>query len=197
MLHLTNTVKFLALLLLLCSTAIIEHSLAATDIWGEEIDGEPILTEILYISLRDRDEKSDTIHIVAGPQLSDEAGTGFDRITVKPGAEIDSSKQPGDLRINLYRGTGKQRVLVAALHVRFYQSDSDEDAWIPKYLLAQEPVIIRQGNRLIPLETTMGAGNVVLVGNSLPNAEGYYSELTFSQGLGKTFVDSWQLATAR
>ena len=168
---------------------------AETDIWGDEIDSEPSLAEIHYISLRDREQKSVSVLFKTGPQQSAEAGTGYDRITIKPGTEVDSVQRPGEFRLNLYRGADNQRVLVGALNVRYYRSDDDK--WIPRYLLAQEPIIIRQGNRLIPLETTVGSGNAVLVGNNLPNAEGYYSELTFTLGLGKTFVDSWQLAKSR
>lgn len=168
---------------------------AETDIWGDEIDPEPSLAEIHYISLRDREEKSVSVLFKTGPQQSAEAGTGYDRITIKPGTEVDSIQRPGETRINLYRGADNQRVLVGALNVRYYRSDDGK--WIPKYILAQEPIIIRQGNRFIPLETAVGSGNAVLVGNNLPNAEGYYSELTFSMGLGKTFVDSWQLAKSR
>ena len=168
---------------------------AETDIWGDEIDSEPSLAEIHYISLRDREQKSVSVLFKTGPQQSAEAGTGYDRITIKPGTEVDSIQRPGELRLNLYRGDGNQRVLVSALNVRYYRSDDDK--WVAKYMLALEPIIIRQGNRFIPLKTSVGAGNAVLIGDNLPNAEGYYSELTFSQGLGKTYADSWQITKAR
>jgi len=195
MMRFTAVTRQLMLLLLLGSISISISSLAETDVWGDEIETEPSLAEIHYISLRDREEKSVSVPFATGPQLSAEAGTGYDRITVKAGTEVDSVQRPGELRINLYRGADNQRVLVGALNVRYYRSDDGK--WIPRYVLAQEPIIIRQGNRLIPLETTIGTGNAVLIGNNLPNAEGYYSELTFTQGLGRTFVDSWQLAKSR
>ena len=195
MIDIANTAKNLIILLVLSSVSVPAQVLAETDIWGDEIDSEPTLAEIYYISLRDREEKSVSVLFKTEPQLSAEAGTGYDRVTIKPGTEVDSIQRPGEVRLNLYRGADNQRVLVGALNVRYYRSDDDK--WIPRYLLAQEPIIIRQGNRLIPLETTVGSGNAVLVGNNLPNAEGYYSELTFTLGLGKTFVDSWQLAKSR
>ncbi|MBE9515359.1 MAG: hypothetical protein IME93_00125 [Proteobacteria bacterium] len=171
------------------------QSLAETDIWGDEIDLDPTLAEIHYISLREQKQKTVPVLFKTGQQLSTEAGKGFDRITIKPGSDVISTQRPGEVRLNLYRGGGKQRVLIGSLSIRYYRQDDDN--WTPRYMLVQEPIVIRQGNRLIPLASTTGAGNLVLVGNNLPNAEGYYSELTFTQGLDKTFVDTWQIFRVR
>lgn len=176
------------LILLLTSPATI---MAAEDVFGDEIETEPTLVSITYISLRDRQEKSVNVPYKIGQQISAEAGKGVDRITIKPGDLVESQPRPGDVRLNLYRGAGRQRVLIGALDIRFYQEQENE--WRPRFVLASEPIIIRQGDRLVPVETTAGGSGIVLEGGNLPNAEGYYSELTFTQGLGKTFIDSWQI----
>ncbi len=99
------------------------------------------------------------------------------------------------MRINLYRGAGDQRILISALDIRFYPVKDEENMWQPRFVLATEPLVIRQGNRLVPMESAVGSSGIVLEGRNLPNAEGYYRKLSFTQGIGKTFVDSWQVTT--
>lgn len=156
-------------------------------------DSGPILISLTYISLRDQEKKQVDVPYLAGQQISPEAGKGVDRITISQGDPVLSSRRPDNMRMHLYRGAGKQRVLLGALNIRFYSVKDEEDMWQPRFVLATEPLVIRQGNRLVPLENAVGSSSIVLEGGNLPNAHGYYRKLTFTQGIGKTFVDSWQI----
>ncbi|MDH5631484.1 MAG: hypothetical protein OEZ10_00670 [Gammaproteobacteria bacterium] len=164
---------------------------AETDVFGDEVEPDPALVHIHFISLRDKSESSARVFFRAEEQESPEAGTGFDRIIIKPGTAVGSRRRPNDLALDLFRGKGRQRIPVATLAVRYYRHQ--QGLWVPKFTLLHEPMVIRQGDRLIPMETPLGSSNLVLEGGNLPNAEGYYTKLSFTQGLGRTYVDSWQL----
>lgn len=164
---------------------------AETDVFGDEVEPDPALVHIHFISLRDKSESSARVFFKTEEQESPKAGTGFDRITIKPGTAVGTRRRPNDLVLDLFRGKGEQRIPVGALAVRYYRHQ--QGFWVPRFTLLYEPLVIRRDGQLVPMETTLGGGNLVLEGGNLPNAEGYYSELSFTQGLGRTYADSWQL----
>lgn len=157
----------------------------------EEQEFVPSALLLDYISLRDRTHTQVQIPYKLGPADSPLAGKSFDRIGIRGGDIITSPKRPPDFAINLYRGRGKQRVLITRMLLRFFKTGPEQ--WQPRYQPHQEPVIVRQGDRWIPLTTVAGTGGLVLTGGYLPNASGFYKELEFTLGLNNNHIDSWEM----
>ena len=157
----------------------------------EELEFVPSAMLLDYISLRDRTHTRIQVPYKLGPVDSPLAGKSFDRIGIRGGDLISSVRRPPDFVIGLYRGRGKQRVLVTRMLLRFFKAGPER--WQPYYQPHQEPVIVRQGDRWIPLTTVAGTGGLVLTGGYLPNANGYYKQLEFTLGLNNNHIDSWEM----
>ncbi|GMR17610.1 MAG: hypothetical protein BMS9Abin33_0002 [Gammaproteobacteria bacterium] len=160
---------------------------------ADEYDfSSPRLMGLEYINIRDRTKLTTVILDDNGMFLSEHSGKPVDRIIIKPGTVVKQESRPGERTVSLFRGAGRERVLVCKIKVRYYR-DSKE-TWVPEFRLYQEPVIVpKAGGGWKPIGSITGeAGGVVLTGNSLANAEGYYKSLEFSLGIGKTQIDSWQ-----
>lgn len=157
----------------------------------ESNSSNPYLMDLEYINFRDRTKLTTVILDDNGMFLSEHSGKPSDRIIIKPGTVVHQENRPNKRVVSLFRGAGRQRVLICKVKIRYYR-DSRE-TWIPKFRLHQEPVIVPDGGGWKTVGTVSGeAGGIILTGNSLANAEGYYKSLEFSLGIGKTQIDSWQ-----
>jgi len=144
-----------------------------------------------YLNFRERTKLSTTVSAEAGVFLSEHRGKPSDRVAIVPGSALEQKQRPANRVVKLYRGAGKERVLVCAINIRYYRVA--EQRWMPEYQLHQEPVIVRENNRWKPVGTISGeAGGVVITSNTLPSAEGYYRWLEFTVGIGVTYIDSWE-----
>jgi len=117
-------------------------------------------------------------------------GKAHTRWTLRAGERLAVAQRPGDRVVELYRGTPADRLLLASIHIRYFPDR--EGRWVPKYQLQQDPVVAKVGERWLPLTTAPGAANlIVLFGNTLPDASGFYSALDFGLGAGALQIDSW------
>jgi hypothetical protein len=109
-----------------------------------------------------------------------------------PGEALTSDARPADRLVELYQASGQQATLLCAVQVRYFRNR--DGAWQPHYLLLDEPLVMRKGERWQPLTAQLGnAALVVLTSSTLPNAEGFYPALEFGLSTGTTPIDYWQV----
>jgi len=158
----------------------------------ESDSSSPHLMDLEYISIRDRTKLTTVVLDDNGMFLSEHSGKPVDRIIIKPGTVVKQENQPGERTVSLFRGAGRERVLICKIKVRYYLDS--KKTWVPEFRLAQEPVFVpKAGGGWKFVGSINGeAGGIVQTGNSLANADGYYKSLEFSLGVGKTQIDSWQ-----
>ena len=134
------------------------------------------------------------VEAVAGVFLSPERGKPQDKWIVRPGHGIRSENRPGDRLVALYRGTGAagaERVLLAIIHIRYF-TDKTAAAWMPRFMLVEEPLVARTKDGWKPFTALRGAPSlIVLSGGVLPNAEGFYPALELGFSVDKMQIDSW------
>ena len=112
--------------------------------------------------------------------------------TLRPGEALTSDARPADRLVELYQASGTQATLLCAVQVRYFQNK--EGAWLPHYVMVDEPLVMRKGERWLPGTALRGnAALVVLTSATLPNAEGFYSTLEFGLSIGTTPIDYWQV----
>ena len=112
--------------------------------------------------------------------------------TLRPGEALTSDARPADRLVELYQASGTQAPLLCAVRVR--SSQNKGGAWQPHYVMLDEPLVMRKGDRWLPGTALRGnAALVVLTSATLPNAEGFYPTLEFSLSIGTTPIDYWQV----
>ncbi len=111
---------------------------------------------------------------------------------LRPGEALTSDARPADRLVELYQASGTQTTLLCAVQVRYFQNK--EGQWQPHYVMLDEPLVMRRGERWLPGTALRGnAALVVLTSATLPNAEGFYSTLEFGLSIGTTPIDYWQV----
>lgn len=122
--------------------------------------------------------------------ISPHAGRGRPKWKILPGEAIESKRRPQDRTVHLFRLVGLQHTRVCIINVRYFKNK--KGAWVPHFLLNQEPLLIKEGKRWKPLTKFAGiASLIVLTSSTLPNAEGYYRSLEFGLTTGLTYIDFW------
>ncbi len=112
--------------------------------------------------------------------------------TLRPGEALTSDARPADRLVELYQASGTQATLLCAVQVRYFQNK--EGQWQPHYVMLDEPLVMRRGERWLPGTALRGnAALVVLTSATLPNAEGFYPTLEFGLSIGTTPIDYWQV----
>ncbi len=112
--------------------------------------------------------------------------------TLRPGEALTSDARPADRLVELYQASGAQATLLCAVQVRYFQNK--EGAWQPHYVMLDEPLVMRVGEKWLPAAALRGnAALVVLTSATLPNAEGFYPSLEFGLSIGTTPIDYWQV----
>jgi hypothetical protein len=156
----------------------------------EEQQDVALLLKIAYINLRQRERKLVDIPLTPGEYESPEKGKVTDRIAFYPGSPILHGRRPKDRLVQLYRGTGKKRILLGSLHIRYYARK--KNIWFPRFKIEQNLVPVRVGNTWRLISDIPGASEpLVLTGNAIPNAEGYYPRLKVGIGGKRFLLDSW------
>lgn len=168
-------------------------ALAYDEEFGEE---DEILMILEFVDMRNLTTETSNVSLEPGFSLSPQAGIAKDRLRVLPGTPVENETQPGDRRVELFRGADDERILIVVVHVRYYLLPKEKwqvvNKWGPRYQIRYEPIIVPDGDKWKPLGTaTRGAGGLVFTQSSPPNAEGYFRYLEFSVGIGTTFLDSW------
>ena len=94
--------------------------------------------------------------------------------------------------MELYQASGAQATLLCAVQVRYFQSRDGQ--WQPHYVMLDEPLVTRRGERWLPAAALRGNAALVVITNAtLPNAEGFYPTLEFGLSIGTTPIDLWQV----
>jgi hypothetical protein len=149
---------------------------------------DPALLKLAYLLSGERQEVAVTT--VAGAYASPKPGVAPERWGVLPGDTLRAARQPADRSVELYRGSGAQTTLVCRLEVRYYRIANGD--WVPRFLLNEVPLVVRDGKGWKPFTMLQGAANLVmLTSTTLPNAEGYYPYLEFGLSNGATSIDGW------
>ena len=125
------------------------------------------------------------------PKVSPHAGKGQLSFAILPGDALTGKLRPNDRMVHLFRQVGLARVPLCVVNVRYYKNR--ENVWLPHFQLNQEPLFVRKNGRWVPLSQVKSGitSLIVLVSNTLPNAEGFYPSLEFGLTTGLTFIDSW------
>lgn len=130
------------------------------------------------------------IEVKGGKVLSPDAGKPQQRWAIRAGDVIKSGEQPADRVVSFYKDSGSEGTRLFVVQVRYFQDD--EGRWVPKFLLSEEPTMVRRGDRWIPFTTAQGVSNLIAqTGNTLPNAEGYYPSLEVGLTTGGLAIDFW------
>lgn len=112
--------------------------------------------------------------------------------SLKPGDALASETRPADRLVELYQASGNQATLLCAVQVRYFRGRNG--AWQPHYLMLDEPLVTRVGEKWLPVAALRGnAALVVITQATLPNAEGFYPALEFGLSIGSTPIDYWQV----
>jgi hypothetical protein len=146
---------------------------------------------MLLEHIEDGQRISTKIKAVSDFKASPHAGKGRSSFAILPGDALDTKQRPNDRIVHLFRQMGLARVPLCAVNVRYYKNREKE--WLPHFQLNQEPLFVRKNGRWVPLSQVKSGitSLIVLVSNTLPNAEGYYPSLEFGLTTGLTFIDSW------
>ena len=111
---------------------------------------------------------------------------------LKPGETLTADARPADRLVELYQASGTQATLLCAVQVRYFQNRDGQ--WQPHYVMIDEPLVMRQGERWLPGTALRGNAALVVITNvTLPNAEGFYPALEFGLSIGTTPIDYWQV----
>jgi hypothetical protein len=130
------------------------------------------------------------IEAKGGKVLSPDAGKPQQRWVIRAGDVIKSGEQPANRIVSFYKDTGSEGTRLFVVQVRYFQNS--EGRWVPKFLLSEEPTMVRRGDRWIPFTTAQGVPNLIAqTGNALPNAEGYYPSLEVGLTTGALAIDLW------
>ena len=133
-----------------------------------------------------------TIKAEGGLTASPTRGQTREKWAVRPGEALTSDVRPADRLVELYQASGTQATLLCAVQVRYFQNK--EGTWQPHYVMLDEPLVMRRGERWLPGTALRGnAALVVLTNVTLPNAEGFYPTLEFGLSIGTTPIDLWQV----
>ncbi|MBI3574114.1 MAG: hypothetical protein HY083_00385 [Gammaproteobacteria bacterium] len=133
-----------------------------------------------------------TIKAEGGLTASPTRGQTREKWTLRPGEALTSDVRPADRLVELYQASGTQATLLCAVQVRYFQNRDGQ--WQPHYVMIDEPLVMRQGERWLPGTALRGnAALVVLTSVTLPNAEGFYPTLEFGLSIGTTPIDYWQV----
>jgi len=131
------------------------------------------------------------IELKAGLVASPDKGKPQAKWIIRAGNALKSEVQPGDRTVNFYQSTGiQQSSLLFIVKVRYYQYAAGR--WLPRFLLNEEPLVIRKDGGWQPLNSVQGVASLIeQTGTALPNAEGYFPSLEFGMTTGAISIDAW------
>ena len=151
----------------------------------------PVLLTLESADL-DKPRVSASIKAEGGLTTSPTHNQKREKWALKPGEALTSETRPADRLVELYQASGTQATLLCAVQVRYFQNRDGQ--WQPHYVMLDEPLVMRRGERWLPGTALRGnAALVVLTSITLPNAEGFYPTLEFGLSIGTTPIDLWQV----
>ncbi len=135
---------------------------------------------------------SATIKAEGGLTTSSTHGQPREKWSIKAGDSLTSDARPADRLVELYQASGNQATLLCAVQIRYFQNKDGE--WQPHYVMIDEPLVTRVGEKWLPVTALRGNAALVVITNAtLPNAEGFYPAIEFGLSLGTTPIDYWQV----
>lgn len=110
---------------------------------------------------------------------------------IRAGEAIKSTVEPKSYQVNFFKKVSNtQYTPLFIVKVRYFINDTGN--WSPRFQLNEEPLVVRQGNRWIPLTTIKGVPSLIVqTGSALPNALGYSSFLEVGLTTGTMPIDAW------
>ena len=109
---------------------------------------------------------------------------------LRAGDAVALKSQPPDRVVDLYTGTPHAPSLLGRVIVRYYPGAK---GWLAHFRLEEEPLVARINGRWQPLDPARGVTGLVRIGNTLPNAEGFFPTLEFGLGGGTLAIVAWQI----
>lgn len=110
---------------------------------------------------------------------------------LRPGESIKSTGRPADKFIELAHAADGNSQKLCVVEVRYF---SDGQRWKPAFRIDETPLVARDPatGQWRPVGYVDGNPALLqLIGPSLPNAEGYYSELRFGLTTGPVAIHSY------
>lgn len=130
------------------------------------------------------------IETTRGVFLSPHRGKPQPKWAIRPGHTLGAASRPALQVVELYQGTPREPILISRIIIKYFRNP--EGNWVPHFLLNQEPLVVRVGKRWKPLITVQGVPNLlVITGNTLANAEGFYPKINFELSTGPLAIDFW------
>lgn len=110
---------------------------------------------------------------------------------IRAGDAISSDAQPGNRVVNFFKKmSNTQYMPLFIVNVRYFLNEAGQ--WSPRFQLNEEPLVVRRGDRWLPLTKIQGApGLIVQTGTALPNAQGYSARLELGFTNGASSIDAW------
>ena len=130
------------------------------------------------------------IEAIRGVFLSPYRGKPQRKWAIRPGHTLGAASRPASQVVELYKGTPREPILIVRVVIKYFRNG--EGNWVPHFLLDQEPLVVRAGKRWKPLTTIQGVPSLlVITGNTLANAEGFYPKIDFELSTGPLAIDFW------
>ena len=102
-----------------------------------------------------------------------------------------SATPPPERIVRLYHSVNRQLVLLCTLQVQYSPHNGK---WIPAYRMEERFVLAPDGKQMKPLPSGMGEIDLVVTpGFSLPNVNGFSTQLEFSLPFRRVAIDAWEV----
>lgn len=150
----------------------------------------PVLAKLEYSSGILFPDRAD-VRLVSGVQPSPYTGKPRAIWTLRAGDTLKSPTPPPERTIRFYRVNGNETEVVCTVLVKYV---ADSGAWRPVFHLMQEPLVVHDGKRFVPVATQDAARGLMQAhGQQQPDREGFYRELIFGYATGPTTIDGWEV----
>jgi hypothetical protein len=127
----------------------------------------------------------------AGESVSPSRGKALQKIRVLAGNPLAIDRQPNDIIVEFRRGSGTEIETLCQITVRYFRDN--RGLWIPHFQLVEQIAAFRgPDGRWRPFNSAPGSPSLIMmIGTSLPNAEGFYPALELGLTNGSLQIDSW------
>lgn len=132
-----------------------------------------------------------SIAAVEGVQASPYAGKPRAMWVLRTGDTLNLPTTPPERFIRFYRMNGNETETVCTVIVKYVP---DSGGWRPVYQMLQQPIMVHDGKRLVPVPGSDSARGMMQA-HSLqqPDRDGFYRELVFGYMNEPTVIDAWEV----
>jgi hypothetical protein len=159
--------------------------------FAASVHAEPIL--MILEHAENKQPVQTKVEAKAGQTESPLRGKALEKLRINPGDAFSGGPQPGDITVELSRGTGGETSPICAVTVRYFKDKNG--VWVPHYQLVEEAMVARgPDGRFRPLTIARGMPLLlVMTGTALPNPEGFFPWIEFGLTHGTMQIDSWTI----